>query len=143
MTVDAEGGKPLLGVGGEDGGKVHRARALRPVEAPDGLDGVRVHVHRLASVAPAGGDGDGDGDTFPGEFLGTGGGFGHATDGGVRDDALDGGAVGIAEFRAQEVCDGDGHPHRLVFQGFPDAVHPSVDGGADADFGISAHIVCV
>ena len=128
---------------GEDGGEVHRARPLRAVETPHGLDGVRVHVHGLAAVAPAGSDGDGDGDALPGELLCAGGGFGDAADGGVGDDARDGGAVGVAEAAGKEGGDAARHAHGLVFKGFADAVHAAVDGRADADLGVLVHSISV
>ena len=143
VAVDAEGGQALLRVRGEDGGEVHRARPLRAVEAPHGLDRVRVHVHGLAAVAPAGRDRDGDGDALAGELLRAGGGFGHAADGGIGDDAFDGGPVRIAETAGQEGGDALRHAHGLVFQGFADAVHTAVDGRADADLGILAHSISV
>ena len=142
MSVDAEGGEALLGVGGEDGGQIHGAGTLGPVEAPDGLDGMRVHVHGFAAVAPARGDGDGDGHTLAGEFLRAGGRFGHPADGTVGNDALYGSAVNVTEFAADEFGHGFRHAHGLVFQGFPDAVHAPVDGGADANFGV-IHILSV
>ena len=143
MAVDAEGGQALLRVRGEDGGEVHRARPLRAVEAPYGLDRVRVHVHGLAAVAPAGRDRDGDGDALAGELLRAGGGFGHAADGGIGDDAFDGGPVRIAEAAGQQGGDALRHAHGLVFQGFADAVHTAVDGRTDADLGILAHSISV
>ena len=139
VAVDAEGGQALLRVRGEDGGEVHRARPLRAVEPPNGLDRMRVHVHGLADVAPARGDRDRDGDAFADELLSTGGGFGHAADGGIGDDTLDGGAVRVAEPAGQEGGDTARHAHGLVFQGFADAVHAAVDGRADADFGVVMH----
>ena len=56
MAIDRKGGKAALGMGRHDGREVHGAGAPRAVEAPDGLDRLRVHVKRLRAVAPAGGD---------------------------------------------------------------------------------------
>ena len=136
VSVDAEGGKAFLGVGGQHGSQVYGAGTLRSVEAPHGLDGVRVHIHGFRSVAPAGGYRDGDGYAFPGKFFRAGGGFRHTADGGVCQDAFYGGSVGIAELFFYEFSHGPGHSHRLVFQGFADAVHSSVNGGTDANLGV-------
>ena len=47
VSVDAEGGQALLGVGGQHGGQIDSAGALRAVESPDGLRVMRIHIHRL------------------------------------------------------------------------------------------------
>ena len=139
VTIDAEGRQAFLCMGGKDGGKVHRPRPLRSVETPYGLDRMRVHVHGLAAVAPAGCDRDGDGDALAGELLRAGGCFGHAADGGIGDDAFDGGPVRIAETAGQQGGDALRHAHGLVFQGFADAVHTAVDGRTDADLRVAMH----
>ena len=139
VPVNAEGGKALLGMGGQYGGQIHGAGALGSVEAPDGLDGVRIHVHGLRSIAPARGDGNGDGHALPRKLFCAGGGLCHAANGGICYDALHGGAVFIAEFLLQEGGHGLGHAHGLVFQGLAYAVHASVNGGADAYLGMVAH----
>ena len=139
VSVDAEGGKALLGVCGQHGGQVHGAGTLRSVEAPHGLDGVRVHVHGFGAVAPAGGYRDGDGHALARELLCAGGGFCHAAYGAVGNDALYGCTIGIFEFLADEFRYCHGHAHGLVFQGFTDTVHASVDGGTDANFGMGSN----
>ena len=78
-----------IGVGGEHGGKVHRTRALRSVEAPYGLRPMRMHIHSLRTVAPAGSHGNGGPHTFTLEFVLTRGSFRHATYGGIGNHALD------------------------------------------------------
>ena len=52
MTVDAEGGKPLLCMGGQHCGKVDGSWTLRPVESPHGLGIIGVHVHGFRTIAP-------------------------------------------------------------------------------------------
>ena len=135
VAVNAEGRQALLGVGGENGGQIDRAGTLRAVEAPDRLDGVRIGVHGLGAVAPAGRHGEGDVHAGFAELVGTGGGFAHAPDGGVRDDDLDGFAVGVAEVLLEELRRGFRHVHGLILKGFAylQGAAPSVDGGADAD----------
>ena len=142
MAVDAEGRQALLGVGGQHGGQVHRAGALGAVEAPDGLDGVAVHVHGLGAVAPAGGHGQGDGDALVAELLLAGGGLGHAANGGVGDDDLHGLAVGVAQVLLKQPGGGLGHVHGLILQPLAhlQRAATTVDGGADADHRIAAEI---
>ena len=142
MTVDAEGRQALLGVGGQHGGQIHRAGALGAVEAPDGLDGVAVHVHGLGAVAPAGGHGQGDGHALAAELFLAGGGLGHAADGGVGDDHLHGLAVGIAQVLLEQLRGGLGHVHGLVLKALAHLQHATtaVDGGADADDRVAAQI---
>ena len=82
------------------------------------------------------GDGNGDGNALAGKFLCAGGCLCHAADGGVCDDALYGGAIGIFQFLADELGHCLGHAHGLVFQGFANAVHSSVNGGTDANLGV-------
>ena len=76
VTIDAEGGQALLGMGSQHGSQIDGSRAL--------------HIHRLRTIAPAGGDGDGRANALALELLGTGGTLGHAADGGVGNDALHG-----------------------------------------------------
>ena len=89
VAIDAVGRETLLGVSGEYGGKVHRTRALRSVEAPYGLRPMRMHIHSLRTVAPAGSHGNGGPHTFTLEFVLTRGSFRHATYGGIGNHALD------------------------------------------------------
>ena len=135
MPVDAERRKTLLRMGGENGGEIDRARTLRAVEAPDRLDGVGIGVHGLGAVAPAGRHGEGDVHAFLAEFVSAGGGFSHASDGGVRDHDLHGLAIGVAEVVGEELCGGFRHVHRLILEGFThlERTASSVDGRADAD----------
>ncbi len=131
--VDAEGGQPFLGVGGQHRGQVDGAGPLRPVEPPHGLRDERVHVHRLGAVAPAGRDGDGNPDPFPAELLGATGGFRGAADRRVRDHHLDGEAAGVAQSFCEETRRGPGHAHRLLFERLADAAAATVDRRADPD----------
>jgi hypothetical protein len=84
-------------MGGEHGGQVNGARALGAVESPYGLGVIGVHVHRLRAVAPARRDGDGGAYALALELLGTGGRLGHAADGAVGNDTLDGASVAVAQ----------------------------------------------
>ena len=53
VSVDAEGGKPFLGVCCENCGEIYSPGALSAVETPYGLWPVGVHVHCFGSIAPA------------------------------------------------------------------------------------------
>ena len=88
MTVDAKGGQSLLGMCGEHSSQIDGTRALRSVESPHSLRVVRVHVHRLRAVAPAGGHGDGTAHALALELLGTGRTLCHTADGTIGNDAL-------------------------------------------------------
>ncbi len=83
LAVNPEGGKAFLGMSGKDGGKVDRSRTLRPVEAPDRLRAMRIHVHGFRSVAPAGRHRQGNPDILFPELIGAGIGLRHATDAGI------------------------------------------------------------
>jgi hypothetical protein len=61
--------------------------------------------------------------------------FGDAADARIRDNALDGQAVGMSQVLCQQFGDALRQGHGLTFQRFADAVHAAVDGGADADLG--------
>ena len=105
MAVNAESRQPLLGMGCKHRGKIHSTWALGSIEAPDGLDGVAVHIHRLSAIAPARCDGQGDCNAFPAELCFAGCGFCHTTDGSVGNDYLHRLAVGIAQvFLKQLSC---------------------------------------
>ena len=86
-----------FGMSGEHCGEVYRTGAFCAVEAPHGFGPMRVHIHGLGAITPAGGHGDGGTDTFTLEFLGAGSGFGHTSDGAVGNHTLHGGAVGVTE----------------------------------------------
>ena len=88
MTINAIGGQTLLGMSSQHGSQIDGTRALRSVEAPDGLRIGGVHVHRLRAVAPARRNGDGTSHTLALELLGTGGTLTHASNRGVADNAL-------------------------------------------------------
>ena len=142
MAVDAEGRKPLLGMRRQDAGEIDGAGTLGAVKAPDGLDGVPVHVHGFRTVAPAGGDGQGNGDAFAAELFLTGGSFSHPADGGVRNDDLYRLAVGIAQVFLKQPGGGTGHVHGLVLQAFPhlQGAPAAVNRRPDADHGIAAQV---
>jgi len=135
VAVNAEGGKTLLGVGSENGRQVNSAGTLGAVEAPNALDGLRIHVHGLRAVAPAGCDGEGDVDAVLLELFGAGGSLGNAADGGVCDYDLNRIAVGILKVFLKQLLGGLCHCHGLVFEAFAnlEGSTATVDGGADTD----------
>lgn len=108
---------------------------------------MRIHVHRLASIAPAGSHRDGNGHIFGPEFLDASGTFGHTTDGRIGNNTLDRRSVGIFKRSGKQPGNAAGHLHGLVFKRFAHTVHTSVDRGANPDFGphplksVSYHIV--
>ena len=116
MPVNAECRQSLLRVRGKDGGKIDRAGALGAVEAPDRLDGVRVHVHGLRAVAPAGCNRQGNSDLLAFEFLRAGGSLPYAPDGGIGNDHTHGRAVGVAEVFCKEFCGALCHIHGLLLE---------------------------
>ena len=133
MAVDAERRQTLLRVRGQHRRQIHRARALRAVEAPDSLGSEGVHVHGLGAVAPAGGHADGHAHVLPRELLRAVRRLFEAADGGIGDDALYGQSAAVAQIRLEEVLGGPGQAHGLIFQALANALAPSVDDGADAD----------
>ena len=90
VTVYSESRKALLCVRGKHGGEVNRTRTLRAIESPYSLRPVRVHIHGLGAVAPAGCHGDCSADTLALELLGAGGALSHTADRTVSDDTLHG-----------------------------------------------------
>ncbi len=133
--VDVVRRQPLLGVRREHGRKEHRAGALRAVEAPDRLDRLRVEIHDLRAVAPAGGHAQRDLDALFLEFPLAARRFGHAADGRIGDDDLHGRPVRIAQVLGNQPGRRLGHAHRLVFQPLADAVAPAVYAGTNPSFG--------
>ena len=135
MSVDAECRKPLLGVGCKHRCQVDCTRALCPVESPDGLDGLRIHVHCLGAVAPARGDRQSDGHSLLAEVVLTDGCLGHAADGRRRNDDLHRLSVRITEIVLKQFFGGPGHVHGLLLQRFPDlqVAAPPIDGGTDSN----------
>ena len=136
VAVNGEGGQTLLGVGGHDGSQVYSAGTLGAVKAPHGLDGPGIHVEGLAAVAPAAGDGESCHHILGGELVGAGSGLRAAANGGVRDDALHRGTVGIAQILLDERLGAVGHSHGLLFQALPDTAPAAVNGGANANLWI-------
>ena len=141
MTVDAESRKPLLGMGGQHGCQINRAGTLRSVEAPHALYGLRLHVHSLRAVAPAGRHGQRDIHSRLAELVRAGSSLPHPSDGGVRDNHLHRLPVGIAQILRKERRRRFGHVHGLLLQRLPHLQEsaPAVDGGADSDHGIIPH----
>ena len=134
MAVDRERRDPFLTVGGQRGGQIDGAGALRAVKSPDGLRAQRIHVDGFAAVAPARGDGDRHADVLAAELLLTGGGFRHTGDAGVGNHALDLRAAGMTELLANQRGGGFCHIHGLRFQrlAYP---HPtSVNHRANTNF---------
>ena len=63
--------------------EIDRARALRAVKAPNGLNSQWVKIHRLTAVAPAGSNAQGGAHILRGELLGAAGRLLAAADGAV------------------------------------------------------------
>ena len=116
MSINAVGRQSFLGVGGENGGKIHCTGTLRAIESPDCLRPCRVHVHCLRAVAPAGCHGNGGTDIVLLEFLCAGRRLGHSSDGGVGNDAFYRRTVPVAQIAADEFGHSIGQCHCLVFQ---------------------------
>ena len=81
MSVDAEGRQSFLRVSCQYGCQVNGSRTFGPIKSPDSFHRVRVHVHRFASVAPAGGDGNRHRHVLASELFGACGALGHPSDG--------------------------------------------------------------
>ena len=141
VTVDAECRQTFLRVGGEYRCEIYGSGALCAVEAPDSLGPVGVHIHSLASVAPAGGDGDGAAYAFALEFLVAGCGFGHPAYCGVGYHAFHGRSVAVAEVGRYEVGHSMSQGHGFLFKAFAYAALTAVDRRTDTDFRIVAHNV--
>ena len=140
MTVDTECRKSLLRVSCQNGCKVNCAGALSSVEAPNCLYGLRVHIHSLGAVAPAGGYGKGDRNALTAELLLASRRLCDSTDGGVSNNYLYGLAVGILKILLKELCRRTCHVHGLVLKSFSYLKRSSstVDRRTDTDYGIAA-----
>ena len=138
-TIDAESGQPLLSMTGQDGGQINGARTFRTVEAPDGLRIIRVHVHSLGTIAPAGGHGNGGAYTLALELLGTGRALGHTADGAVGYHTLYRTAVAVLQVGGNQLGHCLGQIHGLFFQTLANTALTTVNGGADSNFGILFH----
>ena len=136
VTVDAKGGQSLLGMCGEHGSQIDSTRALRTVKSPHSLRVVRVHVHRLRAVAPAGGHSDGTSHTLALELLGTGRTLCHTADGAVGNDALHRRAVAILEMGLNEILHCIGQSHGFHFQTLSHTALTTVDGRTYANLRI-------
>ena len=135
-AVNGKGRQAALSVCGKHGGKVNRTGLFGAVEAPDRLDGVRVHIKGFGSVAPAGGHAEGGHHVLGGELPLDRSRLGTATDGGTADDALHGGTVGITQMLGDQRRRVFGHIHGLLLQALAHAAPAAVDNGSDADFRI-------
>ena len=144
VAVDAERGQTLLRMRREHRREEHRARALGSVESPDRLDRLRVEIHHLGGIAPAGRNAERHGDARFFKLCLTGGCFPHAADRGIRNHDLNGFAVGIANVVGNEFCRGFRHIHGLLFQTLTHTISAPVDAGAYADLRqfdrISVHV---
>ena len=97
---------------------------------------MRVHIHRLGTIAPAGGDGDGGAHALALELLGAGSALGHTTDGRISNHALYGRAVAIAQVLGYQLSHSLSQGHCFLFKAFADATLATVDGGTNPDFGV-------
>ena len=100
MAVDGKSGQSLLGVCRQHSCEINCARALGAVKAPNRLDGFRVHIKCFTAVAPARGDSQCCHNVFAAEFILASRRLCAAADGAVRNHALHGRAVGIAQIFA-------------------------------------------
>ena len=139
MAVNAESRQSLLRMGCQHRCQIYGARTLRSVEAPNGFDGLGIHVHGLRSIAPTGCHGQGDIHAFPTEFFRAGGRLSHPADGGVGDHNLHRFAIGIFQVFLKQFRGGFCHVHGLLFQRSAHIQRPPapVDGGTDTDDRIS------
>ena len=133
VPVNRKRGNALLRVAGERCGEVNGARALRAVEAPDGLRRRRVRFERFRDVAPARRDGERAADVVFLELLVRGGGFGGTADAGVGNDAFHRLAVRVLHVRFDERGGGFRHVHGLFFQRFADAEAAAVNRRTNSD----------
>lgn len=134
--VDGLDAHAFLGVAGQNSGQIDRAGALGAVEAPDGFRSVGIHIHRFRSVAPARCHGEGDADIGEFEFFRAIRSLPDSADAGIRDDALHGGSIRIAEFRGEQLRHGPGLGQGALFGRLADAAEATIDGGTNADFWI-------
>ena len=139
MAINAEGRKALLSMTGQYGSQINGTRTLRSVEAPHSFRIIRIHVHRLGTIAPAGSDGNGRAYAFAFEFFSTSGTFGHTTDGTVGNHTLYGAAVAIFQVTADQLGHSFCQAHGLFFQTLANTALTTVDGRADTNFRILFH----
>ena len=97
VSVNAEGWQTFLCMGSQDGGQIDGSWTFCAVESPHGLGVVRIHVHRLRTVAPARSHRDGRTHAFSLELLSTGGTLSHTANRRVADDTLHRRTVAIAQ----------------------------------------------
>ena len=135
MAVNAESGQALLGMRGQHRGQIHGARTLGAVEAPHGLGGEGVHIHRFRAVAPAGGNGQGHAHVFARKLLRAIGRLLDAANGRIGDDAFHRQTAAMAQVGLQKFLGGAGQAHRLLFERFAHALAAAVDDRTDADLG--------
>ena len=142
VAVNAEGRKPLLGMGGKYGGEVYGAGALCAVKAPYALYRHGIHIHGFGAVAPAGSDGEGYGHAFSAELFGAGSGFRHAADGGIGYDHLYMVAVGVVKGILEELFRSLRHGHYLTLKALTQlhGASAAVDDGTDANDWIAAYV---
>ena len=134
VAVDSESRKALLGVRGKYCRKINRSRTLRAVESPDSLRPVRIHIHSLGAVAPAGCHGDRSADSLTLEFLGAGCALSHTADRTVSDDTLHRSAVCISQIRGNEGSDIGRKGHCLFLKTFTYTALTAIYGRTDSYF---------
>ena len=137
--VDAERGQSFLGMSGQHGCQIYGSRPFRPVEAPYGFRPIRIHVHRLRAITPAGSYGNRGPDPFTLEFLGTGSTLAHAPYRAVGNHAFHRRTAAILHVRRNQICDSPSQTHGLVFQTFADTALPTVDGRTNTNLRILVH----
>jgi len=142
VAVDAECGQALLCVAGQNGSQVNCAGALGAVEAPYTLNGVRIHIHSLRAVAPAGGDGQSDGYAFLLKLVSASGSLGYTADGGISHNDLYGLTIGVEQVLLEQLLCSLSHCPDQGIQRLTEHHRSAaaVDDGANADYGIIANI---
>ena len=97
MAINAVCRQSLLSVCSKHSSKINSTRPFCAIESPNSFGIIRIHVHRLRAIAPAGCDSDCRTDAFTLELLSACSTFTHTADGGIADDTLNKTAVAISE----------------------------------------------
>jgi hypothetical protein len=120
----------------EDGSEIDSTGTLRSVESPHSLWVLRIHVHRLGTIAPARCHGDGGADTLALKLFGASCALTHPSDGGVADDTFHWTAVAISQICFNKILNGLGEVHSLFLEALADTALTPIDSWADTDFWI-------
>ena len=138
MSVDTKCRKSLLCVGSQYGSQVYSARSLGSVQSPYALDGQRIGIHGLGTVAPAGSYGQGNVYACLAELVCACCCLTYTSDGSVCDNNLYRLAVGITDIFLKQLCCCFCHVHGLLFQrsSYVKSSSSSVDSRTDTNYRI-------